>query len=134
VVNGIINDYFFVPCCDVPVDQTWFAIRPIADLRTDLGYYNDRGQNPSKNQNFSQIGSQFGLAMALDRLSSDLTVTQTYLGQLGDHRKNINLFQAAWTYNIIDKIVGLQASFQNGNLETTAQRTQQWLISLSVKY
>jgi hypothetical protein len=134
VINGILNDYFFVPCCSVPVNKTWFAARPILDLRADLGFYSDRGLTPAKNHNYSQLGTQFGIAVSLESISSDLKVTHTFLYQLGNFRNNINLFEVAWTYNIIGKDVGLQASYQNGNLEATAQRIEQWMISLNVKY
>jgi hypothetical protein len=130
-LNGILNDYFFVPCCDVPVDETWFAVSVLFDIRGDLGYDSDRGLKPMINQDYQQIGTKAGLAVSIERINSDLSATETYLW--ANNRKNISLFQAGWTYNF-SKDIGLKASFQNGNIETTAQRTQQWLISISVKY
>jgi hypothetical protein len=134
VWNGVLNTYRFVPCCSTPVSETWFAFSPIFDIRADLGFYSDRGPTPAKYRDFSQVGTQFGIAISLERISSDIKVTETWMDQLSDARKNIGLFQAAWTVNLFSKNVGLQASYQNGNLETTAQRSQQWLLSLSVKY
>jgi len=133
VVNGYLNEYRFFPCCDTPVDQTWFAASPLFDLRGDLGFYSDAGSNPTVNRDYQQVGSRFGIAVALRRIKSDVTVTETYLWNDKSYRDSISLFEADWTYNVSADI-GLTASYQNGDLEATAQRIQQWLISLSVKY
>jgi len=133
VINGYLNEYCFVPCCDTPVDQTWFAASPLFDLRGDLGFYSDAGSNPTVNRDYQQVGSRFGIAVALRRIKSDVTVTETYLWNDKSYRDSISLFEADWTYNVSADI-GLTASYQNGDLEATAQRIQQWLISLSVKY
>ena len=129
-----VNTYWFIPCCSMPVKDTWFAFSPILDFRADLGFYSDRGPMPSKNRDFGQVGTQFGIAISLDRISSDIKITNIWMGSFSDARKNISLFEAVWTLNLFSKEVGLQASYQNGNLESTAQRSQQWLVSLSVKY
>jgi len=134
VVNGYLNDYAFVPCCDVPVNDTWFAVRPILDLRGDLGYYSNLGRPSSHNHDYSQVGTQFGLSFHFEQFASDLTITQIMMHEFETLRNDINFFRAVWNYNLFGKDVGLQASYQNGNLETTGQRTQQWLISLSAKH
>jgi hypothetical protein len=99
-----------------------------------VGQFSARGTRPLLNKNYAQLGTKFGVAVSFERISSDLKITHTYLHQLNDSRKPINLFEASWAYDIVDKYVALQASYQNGNLESTAQRIQQLLISLAVKY
>jgi hypothetical protein len=133
VVNGYLNEYRFFPCCDTPINRTWFAASPLFDLRGDLGFYSDAGVNPKVNRDYQQLGSRFGIAVALDRIKSDVTVSEIYLWEANSTRNAVSLFETDWTYNF-SKDIGLQASYQNGDLEATAQRIQQWLISLSVKY
>jgi hypothetical protein len=135
VLPPILNAYQFVPCCSTPLNETWFRASILLDLRADLGYYNDRGLTPATARDYEQFGTSFGLAISLENyLKSDFVVTETYLAQAEQTRKAISLFQASWTYPIIGKDVGLKVSYQNGNIETTAQRVQEWLISLSAKF
>jgi len=133
VVNGYLNEYRFFPCCDTPINQTWFAASPLLDVRGDLGFYSDAGLNPKVNRDYQQLGTRFGIAIALDRIKSDVTVSEIYMWEDKSTRNAISLFEADWTYNF-SKDIGLKASYENGDLEATAQRIQQWLISLSVKY
>jgi hypothetical protein len=133
VINGLLNAYRFAPCCNVPVKDTWFAISPLLDARADLGFYSNRGLNPAINRDYQQFGTEFGFAMSLQQIQSDLTVTEIYMAEAQRYRSPIGLLQASWTYNF-SKDVGLKASYENGNLEATAQRVQQWLISVSLKY
>jgi hypothetical protein len=133
VINGYLNEYRFFPCCDTPIDRTWFAASPLFDLRGDLGFYGDAGSKPAVNRDYQQVGSRLGIAITLRRIKSDVTVTETYLWNDKSTRDAVSLFEANWTYNVSADI-GLKASYQNGDLEATAQRIQQWLISLSVKY
>ena len=117
------------------VDLPWSekdVLIPLLDLRGDFGFYNDRGVKPAANPNYSQLGTRFGFDLSLGSISSDLTVTQVVMHQFARLRKDINTFNAGWTYNIT-KTVGVKASYENGNLETTGLRVQQWLVSLSVK-
>lgn len=128
-INGRLNTYISLPWSDKD------SILPILNLRGDFGYYSDRGLKPASSTNFTQIGGQFGFDLDLQSMSSDVTVTQIAMKQFEKLRKDINLFSAAWTWNVMgNKNVGIKASYTNGNLETTAQRSQQWMISLAVKF
>jgi hypothetical protein len=133
VLNGYLNDYFFVPAL-TPIDKTWFAASVLLDGRGDFGYFSNRGSDPLNNADYEQVGTDFGIAVSLVPIQSDISVTETYLTQLERQRPTISYFQVAWTYPIFGKNLGLTASYQDGRLETTAQKVQQWLISLSAKY
>jgi hypothetical protein len=127
-----INSY--IPISNgAPLGQELVGFTPLFDLRGDLGFYSAQGTaNPSTTRNYQQIGSRFGIDVAFPRIKSDLTITQILMAELQNSRKGISYFDVEWTYNITDN-AGLKASYQNGNLETTGQRVQQWLLSLSFR-
>jgi len=130
ILGGWLNDYNF------PLDTSAIAFQPILNLRTDVGFYTDRGNIDvrAQSQDFFRIGTQFGIAAALASPSIDLTVLNTYLYGVTGFRRDMNLFEALATYNIYERFVGLTASYRNGLSELTAQRTQNWTLSLSLKF
>jgi len=117
---------------DTPPSGQIFFLTPQLTPLADLGSYNDRGTDPKANPNYAQIGGLVGLDLNILPLSSDFSVSETYMAELERSRPNIRLFQAAWTLNL-SSAFGIKLSYQNGNLETTGQKTDQWLISLTAK-
>jgi hypothetical protein len=87
----------------------------------------------STTRNYQQLGSDFGIDIAFPAISSDLRLTELLMAEIQTYRKGVSYFDAEWTYNITTN-AGIKAGYQNGNLETTGQRVQQWLLSLSLKF
>lgn len=129
----VINSYAFWPEHAALKDQTVSASL-LVDLRSDFGLYSNRGLAPTTNIDYIQIGGRIGLDVDFPKLKSDITVAQTYMAQADGGRPDIKLFEASWNYQLIDKILGLKASYQSGRLEATGQVTRQWLVSLTAKY
>jgi len=126
-----INSYTFYPE-NASLDESWFAASAIFDLRCDLGFYSTQALQKSTTPDYQQLGTNFGIAFSIPKIKSDITVTKIYMGQLSSSVKNINLFNAEWIYNATPNF-GIKGSYQNGNLETTFQQIDQWLLSLSLK-
>jgi hypothetical protein len=131
VIPPYINAYGFFPR-GASLDKS-VGVSLLVDLRGDIGLYDDRGLNPATTHDYQQFGTNFGVAIAIQPIESNISVTETYRAETEHYRKNISYFNVGWTYNIA-KNFGIKASYQNGNLETTAQRIEQWLISLNLKY
>jgi hypothetical protein len=131
VIPPLINAYGFFPR-GASLDNS-VGVSLLVDLRGDIGLYDDRGLNPATTHDYQQFGSDFGVAIAIQPIKSNISITETYMAQAEHYRKNISYFDVEWTYNV-EKNFGIKASYQNGNLETTAQRIEQWLISLNLKY
>lgn len=127
-----INEYKFLPSCVDPNSKPFLAYSILFDARADVGSYSDRG--PATNTDYTQIGTRFGMAVSIKSLNSDLTIDKVYMGQTRGPRPTISLWEANWTYNIVKTYLGLKFSYQDGDLEATGQKTQQWTVSLSAKY
>ena len=112
-------------------DRPYFT--PQLSFSGDFGYYDDRGEKPLVNQNYGQVGVTAGLDLVIPLIKSDFSVSQLYMAESTSARPDIKLFQAAWTITL-SSTIGVKTSYENGYLEATAQRVEQWLISLTAKY
>lgn len=149
IINGWVNDFACIRC---PFEQhasgkatRW--IEPIFRIAADVGHYVRRGDPSSSkysiNRDYFQVGAKFGFELLFDSIKSDIRVTDLYMYNLDRTRKNISHFSVNFTYhpfqgsnqkNVFLKNVGLHFGYDNGNIETTAQRINQLLVSVSLKY
>ncbi|WP_315836056.1 hypothetical protein [Bradyrhizobium prioriisuperbiae] len=110
------------------------------DLRADMGYYTDRGNDPVEslvNRSFGRAGSRVGFALTTDSSgpSFTLVVAETYLYGFAGSVRNLSFFETSLTYNFDEKkYVGLKASYTKGRDEDTALPVQRWLVGLSARY
>lgn len=113
----------------------------LVDARADLGEYSDRGSvAPSQSKHFEQFGGSIGVALNVPSMGVSFSVMELLMAQALSGRKEINLFDTSVTYAFpgqvfgVDKALGLKASFENGILEATGQRSEQWSLSVSAKF
>lgn len=142
---GMLNNpanlgILFTAC--TAMDQTdcgsWPYFTLLADVRSDLGTYTDRGSGTASaraaNQDFTRLGSRFGFELFLKNWY-DLAVTHTYLHGFTGTRRSLNDFQSSFSFYFgSQNVVGLTVAYKNGLLEQTAQREQSWTVGLSAKY
>jgi hypothetical protein len=129
-----LNDWRPLPFWHSAYGQVLF------DLRSDLGQYTDRGDNPVQrllNQSYARAGTHVGFSLTTDPAgpSFTLTVEETYLYGFAGSVRNLDLFHTQLTYNFdAKKYVGITASYSKGRNEDTALPTQTWTVGLSAKY
>ena len=80
------------------------------DLRSDLGQYTNRGDNPVQrllNQNYARTGTHLGFSLTTDPSGPSLTliVEETYLYGFAGTVRNLDLFHTQLTYNFDAKKV-----------------------------
>jgi hypothetical protein len=135
IVNSIgLN--FNLTKFDDDTDKRDYLFSLLFDLRGDANFYTDRGTTPATNLDYLRIGTKFGAVASINSLNSDISVTDTWMyGPVGSLRQ-LNDFQASWTYNFDPetKYFGLSLSYKIGRIEATGQPEQGWMIALTGKY
>jgi hypothetical protein len=115
---------------------SWPYFTLLADIRSDVGAYTDRGIASARaaNQDFSRLGTKFGFDLFLKNWI-DLAVTHTYLHGFSGSGKTLNDFQSSLSFYFgTQNVLGLTVAYKNGLLEQTAQREQSWTVGLTAKY
>jgi hypothetical protein len=110
------------------------------DLRYDLGYYTDRGDNPTtvaQHNSFSRGGTKVGFALVTPGTGphSTLSITETMLYGFTGQVRQLYLFASEWDYYFDSTSnLALTVSYNVGRDEDTAEKVQLWTVGLAAKF
>ena len=110
------------------------------NLRYDLGYYTDRGDDPktvAQHISFSRGGTQFGFALVTPSNGPHVTlsITETMLYGFSGQVRQLSLFASELDYYFDSTSnLALSVAYNVGRNEDTAEKVQLWTVGLAAKF
>jgi hypothetical protein len=133
IVQGLSNTTAPIP---INGKSGYFAYAPLFTLKTNAGYYTNRGDLTASpyNKDFLRMGGEVGLGLIsqISWLPMDATVTYTRMYPVNGGIR-VGELNCVLSYNF-NKFTGLSLKYEHGNREDTAKFEKLWELVLSGKW